>query len=77
MQQTFEAHNFVVCFFVLSLFDYQPECIPVLYNQSNINSDEVFYYVDGDFMSRKYFTQGMINLHPGAVEKKYSRQANQ
>ena len=78
VHQTFEAHNFVVCSFCPRLFDYHPQAIPAPYNHSNIDSDEVLYYVDGDFMSRKNVTRGMITLHPagiphgphpGAVEK--------
>jgi len=78
VHQTFEANNFVVCSFVPRLYDYHPEAIPAPYNHSNIDSDEVVYYVDGDFMSRKNVTRGMITLHPagiphgphpGAVEK--------
>ena len=67
VHQTFEAHNFVVCSFVPRLFDYHPDSIPAPYNHSNIDSDEVLYYVDGDFMSRKHVTRGMINLHPGGI----------
>jgi homogentisate 1,2-dioxygenase len=67
VHQTFEAHNFVVCSFVPRLFDYHPDAIPAPYNHSNIDSDEVLYYVDGDFMSRKHVTRGMINLHPGGI----------
>ena len=78
VHQTFEAHNFVVCSFVPRLYDYHPQAIPAPYNHSNIDSDELLYYVDGDFMSRKNVTRGMITLHPagiphgphpGAVEK--------
>ncbi|MEP6595349.1 MAG: homogentisate 1,2-dioxygenase [Ginsengibacter sp.] len=78
VHQTFEANNFVVCSFCPRLFDYHPQAIPAPYNHSNIDSDEVIYYVDGDFMSRKNVTRGMITLHPagiphgphpGAVEK--------
>lgn len=78
VHQTFEARNFVVCSFVPRLYDYHPNAIPAPYNHSNIDSDEVLYYVDGDFMSRKHVTRGMITLHPagiphgphpGAVEK--------
>lgn len=78
VHQTFEGHNFVVCSFCPRLYDYHPEAIPAPYNHSNIDSDEVLYYVDGDFMSRKHVTRGMITLHPagiphgphpGAVEK--------
>jgi homogentisate 1,2-dioxygenase len=64
---TFEANNFVVCSFVPRLFDYHPDAIPAPYNHSNIDSDEVLYYVDGDFMSRKHVTRGMINLHPAGI----------
>jgi homogentisate 1,2-dioxygenase len=64
---TFEANNFVVCSFCPRLFDYHPQAIPAPYNHSNIDSDEVLYYVDGDFMSRKHVTRGMITLHPAGI----------
>jgi homogentisate 1,2-dioxygenase len=67
VHQTFDAHNFVVCSFCPRLFDYHPQAIPAPYNHSNIDSDEVLYYVDGDFMSRKHVTRGMITLHPGGI----------
>jgi homogentisate 1,2-dioxygenase len=67
VHQTFEGHNFVVCSFCPRLFDYHPLSIPAPYNHSNIDSDEVLYYVDGDFMSRKHVTKGMITLHPGGI----------
>lgn len=67
IHQTFEAHNFVVCSFVPRMYDYHPLGIPVPYNHSNIDSDEVLYYVDGDFMSRKSVTKGQITLHPGGI----------
>lgn len=67
IHQTFEAHNFVVCSFVPRMYDYHPLSIPVPYNHSNVDSDEVLYYVDGDFMSRKAVTRGMITLHPGGI----------
>lgn len=67
VHQTFEGRNFVVCSFVPRLFDYHPMSIPAPYNHSNIDSDEVLYYVDGDFMSRKNVTRGMITLHPGGI----------
>ena len=78
VHQTFEAHNFVICSFVPRLYDYHPQAIPAPYNHSNVDSDEVLYYVDGDFMSRKHVEKGMITLHPigiphgphpGTVEK--------
>ncbi len=67
VHQTFAARNFVICSFVPRLFDYHPLSIPAPYNHSNIDSDEVLYYVDGDFMSRKHVEQGMITLHPGGI----------
>jgi len=78
VHQTFEAHNFVICSFVPRLYDYHPDSIPAPYNHSNVDSDEVLYYVDGDFMSRKHVVKGQITLHPigiphgphpGTVEK--------
>ena len=67
VHQTFEANNFVVCSFVPRLFDYHPLSIPAPYNHSNIDSDELLYYVDGDFMSRKSVTKGMLTLHPAGI----------
>jgi homogentisate 1,2-dioxygenase len=67
VHQTFEARGFVVCSFVPRLYDYHPLSIPAPYFHSNIDSDEVLYYVDGDFMSRKHVTRGMITLHPGGI----------
>jgi homogentisate 1,2-dioxygenase len=67
VHQTFEGHNYVVCSFCPRLFDYHPESIPAPYNHSNIDSDELLYYVDGDFMSRKNVTRGMMTLHPGGI----------
>jgi homogentisate 1,2-dioxygenase len=64
VHQHFEAHNFVICSFVPRLFDYHPEAIPAPYNHSNVDSDEVLYYVDGDFMSRNNIERGQITLHP-------------
>ncbi|MEY2799443.1 MAG: hypothetical protein RI934_431 [Bacteroidota bacterium] len=67
VHQMFEAHNFVVCSFVPRKYDYHPESIPAPYNHSNVDSDEVLYYVDGDFMSRKSVEKGQITLHPGGI----------
>lgn len=64
IHQTFEGHNFVVCSFVPRLFDYHPEGIPAPYNHSNIQSDEVLYYAEGNFMSRKGINRSDISLHP-------------
>lgn len=67
VHQTFEAHNFVVCSFCPRKYDYHPQAIPAPYNHSNVDSDEVLYYVDGDFMSRKSVVKGQITLHPGGI----------
>ncbi|MBK7696117.1 MAG: homogentisate 1,2-dioxygenase [Saprospiraceae bacterium] len=67
VHQTFDGRNFVICSFVPRLYDYHPQSIPAPYNHSNIDSDEVLYYVDGDFMSRKHVERGMITLHPGGI----------
>jgi homogentisate 1,2-dioxygenase len=64
VHQTFEGHNFVVCSFVPRLFDYHPEAIPAPYNHSNVNSDEVIYYAEGNFMSRKGIDRADLTLHP-------------
>lgn len=67
VHQTFDGKNFVICSFVPRLFDYHPLAIPAPYNHSNIDSDEVLYYVDGDFMSRAHVEKGMFTLHPGGI----------
>ncbi len=64
IHQTFEAHNLVICSFVPRLYDYHPDSIPAPYHHVNVDSDELLYYVDGDFMSRKHVERGMITLHP-------------
>ncbi|MFK8055415.1 MAG: homogentisate 1,2-dioxygenase [Saprospiraceae bacterium] len=67
VHQTFETKAFVVCSFVPRKYDYHPLSIPAPYNHSNIDSDEVLYYVDGDFMSRNDIGPGVITLHPGGI----------
>jgi homogentisate 1,2-dioxygenase len=67
VHQTFETNAFVICSFVPRLYDYHPNSIPAPYNHSNIDSDEVLYYVDGDFMSRNDIDQGHISLHPAGI----------
>jgi len=67
VHQTFETPTFVMCAFVPRLYDYHPEAIPAPYNHSNVESDEVLYYVDGEFMSRKHVEKGMITLHPTGI----------
>ncbi|MFC2101868.1 homogentisate 1,2-dioxygenase [Bacteroidota bacterium] len=67
VHQTFETPTFVMCAFVPRLYDYHPDSIPAPYNHSNVDSDEVLYYVDGDFMSRNNIEKGMITLHPTGI----------
>ncbi|MCP4122733.1 MAG: homogentisate 1,2-dioxygenase [Bacteroidetes bacterium] len=67
IHQTFGAKSYVICSFVPRLYDYHPEAIPAPYNHSNIDSEEVLYYVDGDFMSRKGIQPGQFTLHPGGI----------
>lgn len=78
VHQTFASRGFVVCSFCPRLFDYHPQAIPAPYNHSNVDSDEILYYVEGEFMSRKHVEKGMMSLHPmgiphgphpGSVEK--------
>lgn len=67
VHQTFQGHNYVICSFVPRLFDYHPLSIPAPYNHSNIDSDEVLYYAEGNFMSRKGIERGSFTLHPGGL----------
>ena len=67
IHQQFEGDGFVVCSFVPRLYDYHPEAIPAPYHHSNIDSDEILYYVDGDFMSRNNIQKGQLTLHPGGI----------
>jgi homogentisate 1,2-dioxygenase len=66
VHQTFEGPGFVICSFVPRLFDYHPQAIPAPYNHSNVDSDEVLFYTQGEFMSRKGagIEVGSISLHP-------------
>jgi homogentisate 1,2-dioxygenase len=64
IHQTFESDAMVICSFVPRLYDYHPLAIPAPYNHSNIDSDELLYYVDGEFMSRNNIKPGNITLHP-------------
>ncbi|MFM1793317.1 MAG: hypothetical protein RLZZ252_1671 [Bacteroidota bacterium] len=67
IHQQFEGRNFVVCSFVPRMYDYHPDAIPAPYHHSNIDSEEILYYVDGDFMSRNNIEKGQFTLHPGGV----------
>lgn len=67
VHQTFEGHNYVVCSFCPRLYDYHPKAIPAPYNHSNIDSDEVLYYANNEFMSRNNIAEGDITLHPKGI----------
>ena len=67
IHQQWEAAGFVVCSFVPRMYDYHPKSVPSPYHHSNIDSEELLYYVDGDFMSRNNIEKGQITLHPGGI----------
>lgn len=67
VHQTFDGPGFVLCSFVPRLFDYHPLAIPAPYNHSNVDSDEVIYYVEGNFMSRKGIERASITVHPSGI----------
>ncbi|MEO1083956.1 MAG: homogentisate 1,2-dioxygenase [Acidobacteriota bacterium] len=67
VHQTFDGPGFVICSFVPRLFDYHPQAIPAPYNHSNVDSDEVLYYVEGDFMSRKGIDRASFTVHPNGI----------
>jgi homogentisate 1,2-dioxygenase len=67
VHQTFDGPGFVLCSFVPRLFDYHPLSIPAPYNHSNVDSDEVIYYVRGDFMSRKGIEEASFTIHPNGI----------
>ncbi|MBK7441935.1 MAG: homogentisate 1,2-dioxygenase [Bacteroidetes bacterium] len=67
IHQNFEGNNFVVCSFVPRLYDYHPQAIPAPYHHSNIDSDEILYYVEGNFMSRNNIKPGQLTLHPAGI----------
>ena len=67
VHQVFEGANFVICNFVPRKVDYHPLSIPVPYYHSNVDSDEVMFYVDGDYEARtgSGIGRGSVSLHPG------------
>jgi homogentisate 1,2-dioxygenase len=67
IHQTFEGPGFVVCSFCPRMLDYHPQAIPVPYNHSNLDSDEVLYYVNKKFGSRRGIEVGSITLHPSGI----------
>lgn len=83
IHQTFDGRNFVICSFCPRKYDYHPLSIPAPYHHANVDSDEVLYYVDGDFMSRNHVEKGMFSLHPigiphgphpGAIERSLGKE---
>ncbi len=66
VHQTFSGSGFVVCSFVPRPFDFHPEAIKIPYHHANVDSDEVLFYSDGDFMSRtgSGIGPGSISFHP-------------
>ncbi len=67
VHQHFQGNQFVICSFVPRMYDYHPQAIPAPYHHSNIDSDELLYYVEGDFMSRNNIGKGQFTLHPGGI----------
>ncbi|MFT5423290.1 MAG: homogentisate 1,2-dioxygenase [Phycisphaerales bacterium] len=67
IHQTFEGHNFVICSFCPRMLDFHPESIPVPYNHSNIDSDEIMYYVEGNYKARRGIESGSISMHPQGI----------
>jgi homogentisate 1,2-dioxygenase len=67
VHQTFEGDGFVVCSFCPRPYDFDPQAIPAPYHHSNVMSDEVLYYVRGEFTSRKGIEAGSITLHPAGL----------
>ena len=67
IHQTFEGHNFVICSFCPRVLDFHPEAIPIPYNHSNIDSDEVLYYVEGNYKARRGIESGSVSLHPQGI----------
>ena len=64
VHQTFEAAGIVICSFCPRPFDFDPQAVPAPYNHSNVMSDEVLYYANAEFMSRKGIEYGSVTLHP-------------
>jgi homogentisate 1,2-dioxygenase len=67
VHQTFQGQNFVICSFCPRELDYDPEAIPLPYHHSNVQSEEMIYYVSGEFGSRKGIEVGSITLHPSGL----------
>ena len=67
IHQIFEGFNFVICSFCPRVLDFHPNAIPIPYNHSNIDSDEILYYVEGNYKARRGIEVGSISLHPQGI----------
>jgi homogentisate 1,2-dioxygenase len=67
VHQTFQGPNFVICSFCPRELDYDPEAVPLPYHHSNLQSEEMIYYVSGEFGSRKGIEVGSITVHPSGL----------
>ena len=67
IHQTFEGHNFVICSFCPRVLDFHPEAIPIPYNHSNVDSDEILYYVEGNYKARRGIESQSISVHPQGI----------
>ncbi len=67
IHQHFEGHNFVICSFCPRMLDFHPDAIPIPYNHSNLDSDEILYYVEGNYKARKGIEVGSVSLHPQGI----------
>jgi homogentisate 1,2-dioxygenase len=65
--QTFQGHNFVICSFCPRKLDWDPLAIALPYHHSNLNSEEMIYYVSGKFGSRRGIDVGSVTLHPSGI----------
>jgi len=83
IHQTFQAHNLVICSFVPRKLDWDPDAVFLPYHHSNLDSDEVLYYVDGNYAARRGIKQGSFTHHvggvphgpqPGALEASFERE---
>ncbi len=67
VHQTFQGPNFVICSFCPRELDYDPQAVPIPYHHSNLQSEEVIYYVSGEFGSRKGIEVGSVTVHPSGL----------
>ena len=67
VHQTFQGPNFVICSFCPRMLDWHEDAIPIPYNHSNLQSEEMIYYVSGSFGSRRGIEVGSVTLHPSGL----------